>query len=620
MAAGFAGDGRGVEALQSALEAESARAIELAARPGVLSRALDAVAGAFSPGWLSSRITARTELAAVAYQAAELNRLTADWLPGTLSGNQEIQPGLMDMNARARQGHRDSWAIRGVCDSYRRDVGCLMPRACARDPRAERGKQKLVAFNSELDWWWREWFLDPKLVDKCRRQSGPDMIGLGVEEWVQVGGVFFVDSFEARADAPMYVLQMIEIEQLAHDLYETAPNGNTIIGGVEVDRYGASVAYHVYLAEHPLEDPRAEATRVDAARVHHFVRPSRVRQVLGPSRLSPVLLDDRELQQYLQSEARAKRLEACIAWQQTRDATAKPGGLTNSRIGLGQGPENVGATDAKGRSVKAIEPGVILNNPVGQKLELMNPSRPGGTFDMYVKRRESHIAAGADRSRSSVTREFTASYTAERRGLIEDRKVNRSVQFDLLAPQILRPIRRQFVRTLLLQPGLLSPEAMAEVRPLLRDRRLRRFLFETEWMPPREDPIDEAKTAAARKINTEHFFDNRGDMLGQGGRDWRDNFEDIAEQRDVAEDLKIPLPEFAGGTGVDPAEPRPRGASNAPDGTADDDGEDDKKNNGSDTEDGDAESRAMGSRAARRRESTDALVDVVLREAVASDA
>ncbi|MEM1213027.1 MAG: phage portal protein [Planctomycetota bacterium] len=596
------------------INADAERVLTSVSRRGWLGRAVDAFAGRFAPQWMAGRMLERQQVAMAAYHAGEINRLTADWTPEAVSGDQAVLEDGGVLNTRARNAARNSWAIKGINDSYRRDVGCPQPLACAYDPDKPRRDGKLRQFNQEVDWWWRTYWSDPSLCDLRGVQAGNDLIGLMVNDWVNVGNGLLIRSYVPRRDAPGLVLQSVEVEQLATDLYQHAGSGRRIKGGVEVDAYARPVAFHYYDKAHPYEDWRGDPVRIDASRVCHLTKPDRVRQALGPSQLSAVLLDDRELQGYLQAEARSKRLEACIAWQMLRDGDASGRAMKNDQIGMGGATAGADdkLTDAMGRPVRAIEPGMVLNNPKGVKLELMNPNRPGGTFDMYTRRREFQIAAGANRSRSSVTREYTSSYTAERRGLIEDRKVARMVQFDLLIPQVLLAIRQDFITSLLVQPGLLSSKAMAEALPLLGDMRRRRHLFETQWMPPEEEPIDEAKTAAARKINSGEFFEDRGSMLARQGRDWRSTFDDIAEQRDAADELGLPLPEFSGASSASPSAPRPRGQSNAPDGTSDNT---DNRGRGSDGDD-----EAFGSwpdepeRFRSRRQ--DSLAEAVVREAV----
>ncbi len=577
------------------LRESAARDWAAAGQPGVVARGIDWLAGVVSPGWQQDRLSTRHSMAAAAYDAAEISRLTRDWMTDTLSGDQQVLPEMHGLNARARHGYDNSWAIRGVTESFRRDIGCPLPRLVACDPDAARRDGKLAALNREVNFLFDEWSADPDLCDLAGRLPLPEQVGLMVAEWVQVGQGFWVEGVlpaGRRAEAmPALTLQQLEVEQLASDILFDSPGKNEIKNGLECDEFGRVVAYWFYLGDHPLESANFQPTRVPAARVKHFMRPTRVRQALAPSRLTPVLVADRELQSYLKSEARSKRLEACIAWQMVRDKGATTAGV--GQVGL-PATGAAGLRDSTGRPVNAMQSGVVLDNAPGTELKLMDPSRPGNTFDMYVKRMETQIAAGADRSRSTVAREFMASYTAENRGLIEDRKTNHALQ-DLLVSQALRGVHRTFVSMCLTTPGVLSDEAMAEARTLLGNARRRRYLFKTLWQRPEEEPLDQAKTAAANKINIDYRLGSRSEITGRRRRTVEDVFDDIGDERKLAEKQGFKLPEDAA-IKTSAKEPRPRGASNAPDGA------------GERGSDGDTE--------AQRWDSVDALVDTEIEKAV----
>lgn len=559
----------GLEAIQS----RAAASIESLASPGRFTRFVDRVVGAFSPAALAQREADRFNAALSIHQAAAMNRLTADWIADTVSGDQAVLGDFTTMNARARDARRSSWGGASICSSYRRDIGYQTPRSAAFDPRT--GK-KLVELNRHLDWLWRRWAHRAEYCDFHRVNTLPESCGLMTEEWAQVGSSFMVASIVARGGPVDLVFELLEVEQLASDLYENRYNGNKIKHGVEVTRDGVPVAMHFYKNEHPLEDAVRYVTRIPMERVFVYRRSVRVREVLPASRLAPVLLDMKALASYLTYEDRAKHIEACVSLQLIKDekAASSPGKAIGMAKSATTGTADNQVKDGRGRPVSTMQSGIIYDPPPGMKLESLSSSRGGSAFDTYTKRREQHIAAGADRSRSSITREYLASYTAERRGEVEDAKVNAPLQM-LQVDAVLRPLRELFVRVAIMQGKTKDLVPM----DLLRDPDLAPALFEAEWMPPKREPLDPAKDAASKKLRLEMKLDNHGRILNEESRDWRDNFDDIEEQTEYAKERGITL----GGSGkVDPSEPRPRGASRAPDGAGDDDteGEDEARGDG----------------------------------------
>jgi lambda family phage portal protein len=551
------------QAALAAIEARATRAVESLAKPGLMTRLVDRAIGLVSPSALAHREADRFDAAMSIHKAAAMNRLTADWYAETVSGDQATLDDMATINARARQGRRDNWAITSICSSYRRDIGYMTPRSAAFDPRTG---EKLVDLNRRLDWLWRRWSSRAAFCDFHRQNTLAEACGLMTEEWVQVGSSFMVMSVERRGGPVDLVFELLEVEQLASDLYEHQANGNRIKNGVEVTKRGEPVAMWFYRNEHPLEDAVRDVARVPIDQVLVFTRSVRVREVLPASRLAPVLVDARSLDTYLTYEDRAKQIEACISLQAVKDQSAKgPAGRgLGMQSGVTSGTADASVRDARGRKVTTMQSGIIYDNPPGVKLEALNTTRGGSPFETYTGVRERHIAAGADRSPSSLTRRYLASYTAERRGEVEDAKVNEPLQ-QLQVDAVLRPLREMFVRLAIMQgkvDGLVP-------REMLRDPDLTAALYEAEWMPPRVRPLDPAKDAASKKIRLDMKLDNHGRILNEEGRDWRDNFDDIEEQREYAAERGIDL---AAAAKVNPSEPRPRGASNAPDGTADDDG------------------------------------------------
>lgn len=576
-----------LSAALAGLESQTAERLRAIAEPGPVSRFVDKVVGAISPRALAGRMESRTQAAMAVFQAAEVSRLTMNWdAPETSGDGAMIQDGAL-MNARMRGAKRDNWAIASMTDSYRRDVGCMTPRAAAFDLRT---REKLEDFNRRIDFAWRRWAMTPGFCDFHKQQSLTDLMGLTVEEAIQTGQGFVMPAVKERGGPVPLVLQLFEFEQLATELIKD-PNGNEIKSGIEVDKDGVAVAYHFYMGGHPLEWEQGEVTRIPADRILRLAQFDRVRSVLASSVLTPSLTAARSLATYLNYEDRAKHIEACVSLQLRKDQ-----GYANkagSGIGMGasatKAPASQDLVDANGRKVKRMESGVIYDPPPGSFLESVGTNRPGGAFESYINARAQHVAAGGNRSKSAVTREFTASYTAERRGEVEDHKGNR-LWHERQVTQVLQPIRNLFIDLMIMTGKVQVPAEF------LRDPELRAGLYETEWMPPRREPIDPSRAAAAQKIRLDYKLTNRGRELNEEGRDWHDNFDDISEQKRYAEELGIPLPEMqAGGAGAtSPNEARPSGTSDAPDGTGDDD--DNSDNNGGDEETGDDENAGRGAK------------------------
>lgn len=530
---------------------------------GGIARVLDGAIASVFPGWGEKRLAARKAMAVSAFQAAQVDRLHRD-LPVNYTADQAVLDSMDNLNARARQARRDDWAAVSIVEGFATDVvgTGITPRAAARDAR---GGEPLAAFNRQLDRAWRRWSRDPGRCDARRSLTLTQLMDLAVQEERTVGGALLTTEVGDGPRGPELRVQLYEIEQLASDLLEHPSNGNEIRAGVEIDAQGGPVAYWLYDEGTPADNIDATPTRIEAERVHHFKLPTRVRETLSPSKLSPVLRMMGELKNYDDYERTAKLIEACIGAQVvSSDKSASGGG----QIGFSNVKSADDLTDSRGNAVNRLEAGAIYQPPAGKELKLLNPSRPGPQYDGYMDKQLTMIAAGAGRGFSAMTRRYQSSYTAERRGLLADRAVARKLR-EVLIWQVLSPIRSEWVMLEIMTGRATVPSGID-----VADAGQLEELLECDWQPPAEEPIDEARDAASKKIRLDYHLDNRGNMLNREGRDWREQFDDEAEQRDYAAEREIGLPEFAaGGPSVDPSEPRPRGTQRSPDGTSGDTGD-----------------------------------------------
>jgi lambda family phage portal protein len=120
-------------------------------------------------------------------------------------------------------------------------------------------------------------------------------------------------------------IQVLEAEHLPVTLNSKAANGNLIRAGIEFDRLGRRVAYHLYRS-HPEDGTLAPMSgegglatvRIDAAEILHLFRPLRPGQIRGEPWLARALVKLNELDQYDDAELVRKKTAAMFAGFVTR--------------------------------------------------------------------------------------------------------------------------------------------------------------------------------------------------------------------------------------------------------------------------------------------------------------
>ena len=504
-----------------------------------------ALAGLF-PGWARRRAEARLRLIASeqayksfsTYEAAAKTRETADWAWTGKSANQEIVPDSATINGRARRAVDNNWAAASAIGAYKRHLAGIgiTAKASARDPHAspsDRTRDPSSAYevyNRQLDARWFHWTTHPRLIDIERRKGMTSIQRLMVADFSTVGQSLLLFSMEPRASAPGLVLQVCETEQLATGRITPRNKGAQIVGGIEVDAYGAPLGYWMSTQAHPLEDYQIEPTYVDAERVCQFMDPHRVRQVYGVSKLAPSLKKLWHLEMYDEYQLIRARLEACIC------AILVENKASNGPMALGVQPTaEQGTTDARGSTVERLEPGLIkrIQANSGEDIKFLDPTTPGNNYDPFVTNQIAQAAAGTMMDFAVVAREYRrATYSSQREARLE-RGVEISTLQLLFIEQVLQPTREEFIRVAILQ-GLLTPPP-----GYWQDAMVRQAAMATEWRPPPKIGIDPAKDAVAAKIQFELGLATLRDKLNEIGLDWRETLEQIAAEKDMAEELGL---------------------------------------------------------------------------------
>lgn len=502
------------------------------------------------------------------FEAAQRNRLNGDWQARTVGPN----VGLYDMatlNARARQASRDDWSGASMRRANRRNVigTGITPRS---RPRMGKDTPKKVqdamrAFAERADLRFARWARNKNLVDREGRKNLRNMLGLQVDESFIAGNGFIVISIDAtrpRHQNPL-VLQMFEVEQLAKELdTDGGRDGNRIQGGVEIDDTGRPIRYWVHLNDHPLEKVSSKPVAIDAGRVLHLSEQSRVGETLGVTRLSAVLVKMWRNTQYDGDVHSANRKGAFLGMSIETDAAGGPFTDGPPAVGTGDSGESGYSSDAASRALDwgsnrevYFEPGMLpVLNP-GEKINTHDPQQNGADYNAYMPRQIAQVAAGAGFSASAVSRSFTeGSYGSIRAAMLDDWKEFDSGQLDV-ADTSLRPIWQMFHMLDLLRGNNTAPG-------FFEDPELAEDYLEVEIMPPPRDWIDPAKDSVGMKIKMDYLMTNHGTEANRMGQDWRENFREIHEQRELAKQLGFELPQFE--QKAQASSPRTHGANDKP--------------------------------------------------------
>jgi lambda family phage portal protein len=390
-----------------------------------------------------------------AYQAADRNRTNRDWQTKNRSADSAILPDRPTMDARSRQMIRDDPHIKSIQRAFKRNVvgTGITATSIARD----RAGNLLADFNKRADTLFYDWARNKRLVDKERRRNFWQFQRWAMDEIVAVGEAIMLIGYEHRpAHQCGLVLQAIEAEQL--DLYKYEHEGREVRGGVEVDEFGAAVAYWIW-PRHPF-DVRGlarpaplslQSVRFEARRIVHVYDAERVRQTRGVTRLTPVLQKARDLNTYDYAQLLAAKAEACIGM------VIKTDPANSDRIGMNQGADGGQRQDMDGNDELAMQPIMVARLNEGEEMSSFTPTRPGGQYKPFVDEQKRMIAAGAGTSYEQVARDFhNGNFSSQRQNALEDRREFEAEQ-QMLISDMCEPIRNEALRCMVMEGKLLTP-------------------------------------------------------------------------------------------------------------------------------------------------------------------
>jgi lambda family phage portal protein len=335
--------------------------------------------------------------------------------------------------------------------------------------------------------------------------------------------------------------------------------GNICAGGVEVDSYGAPVAYHLLkrapdsfggltrMARTEGDTVRIEAwgDATDLPSVVHVMAKRRPEQFRGVSILAPVLETLKQVSDLTEAELFAAVMQAMVAI-----IYKSPGAQAMPEPDYGEAGT---AEAARGQSDGArpladyrLESGTVLEIDSDAGAEMKSPGRPNPAFDPFFVALAKQIAAAIDVPFEVLMLSFTASYSASR-GALEVFYLSVRKRRGWLASHWCSPVYRAW---------LFEQVAKGRYRMhgFLTNAEMRERWSNVRFRGDGKISLDPAREAKALEVQEAHAWSTGAEITAElNGGDYDANVRRrIGEhQRFVAGGLPIPN---AKGGGSEPAE------------------------------------------------------------------
>jgi len=278
--------------------------------------------------------------------------------------------------------------------------------------------------------------------------------------------------------------------------------GNRIYDGVEVDKNGRIVAYHIrntypFQQTAELTDWKrvlAYGEETGLPNVLHIMETERPEQYRGVSYLAQVIEPLLQMRRYTDSELTAAVVESFFtAFIKTE---ADPNENPFPEVG-GDGIEPV----SDDPSEYEMGPGQINIMKPGEDVVFGDPKRPAGGFDGFVVAICKQVGAALEIPADLLLKSFNASYSASRAALLEAWKAFK-MRREWFVDDFCRPLYEVWMAEAVARGRLIAPGFFS-------DPAVRAAWLGSEWIGPTQGQLDPVKEITAEKMACEEGFSTR---------------------------------------------------------------------------------------------------------------
>ena len=438
------------------------------------------------------------------YEAAKLNRLTADWLT---SGNLMADEILKWQLPKLRDRSRDLW----INDDYAKNFGRkLKVNVIGTQGIGLQSKVRLkndefdIDMNKHLESKWAE-FSFKNNASICGTQSMKDLCNTAIESCARDGEVL-IRKITNADNKFKFTLQVLEADHLDISYNEDLSNGNKIKLGIEKTKAGKPIAYHIF-ESHPGNNILYQRRlRIPADEIIHIFIQDRPSQSRGVPWAHTALLKLRHLGAYEEAAVINARVGA-----------SKMGFIIPPEGGNYEGDDK----DSDGNTITEVDSGVIEKLMAGADFKEFTAAYPNGEFPLFTKAMLRGVASGIGCSYNSLANDLEGvNFSSLRSGLLEERDGWKVVQ-SWFIEHFLDDVFKSW-----LEMAILSGQVKASILDM--ERLITPYT--PKWQARIWEWVDPLKDIQANVEALKAGLTSRTKICAEQGIDFEDLIEQLAEE------------------------------------------------------------------------------------------
>ena len=463
-------------------------------------------------GFLPGAKIPRVSMSTGAFLGAASDRLTDDFQGSELTADEALEASLDKLRARSRQLYMSNpYASRFfnlVASNVLGKDGIRLEGRVKREPGGDLDKPD----NAILEAAWARW----SKRQECSVDGRTGFLDVQRIALLSVARDGEVLVRLHRSGEFGLQLELLEGDRLLTTHNAELENGGRIRMGIEQDRYGKPVAYHLVKDPTQASGPRAggrvQVERVPAEEVIHLYIMERPGQSRGYPWAAQAMRNLHMTDKYREAELVAARMAA-------------------SKMAFYTSPTGDGYTgdsvDDDGSLVQEVEPGLIEQLPEGVTLETIDWSHPNSNSGDFVKNCLRGVSAGLNVSYNSLAQDLEGvNFSSIRAGVQEDRETYKSIQ-RFLIDHLLEPVYDAWLDAAMLAGAVPFP-------PRKRDK-----YDEVVWRPRGFAYVDPQKDQAAFERAVALGTMSRSEIAAAQGKDFVDILDDLSKEERQAYELGV---------------------------------------------------------------------------------